>query len=219
MFMTAWESAIRRWEMIRKRLNLSKNRFPWILCAGYAVYLITKWTRCRRAGRAFPHILLTSVVVWAAVYLGRALGRSDGSHIDSALPPVCLLLAHGSHLAATRMLKGNEHPWQRRLVICEVFLLVLGSWFFLSESDTRFRNMGRFLERSGDALSGSRPTFHRFPREIAVIEKWTRPDDVILDVAMAPAFHVFSGRRGPGTLDAPAAPREPSSLFEAKPSK
>jgi len=177
-----------------------------ILYGGYTAALALQWIRDAKARRPFRPVLLAVVVVWGAVFFLRTQGRSDIGHLESALPPVCLLLAD----LASRLL-----PWQRRgeanrglarrLATGGLIIGLLAAWLFLFETDLRLTP-----ERRGtvpyETLYGrvfipdawrAKALDERTRKLIAL----TAPGDTILDLSAAPIFHVLTGRPGPGLAD------------------
>ena len=102
-----------------------------VLYAGYALALLVSWLRCLRARRPFAHSLLLAVVVWGLVFFARSFGRADEAHMDTTLPPICLLLGHLTGVVAARWRGGEgETPRFRRCAVgacAGVFAL----WVFL----------------------------------------------------------------------------------------
>jgi len=113
-------------------------RLYGLLLAGYCVALVATWVRARRAGERFAHPLLLSVVVFGAVFFVRSQGRSDEPHLDSALPPVCLLLGHLASLAFARF--AERRPLRRpALARGAVVVASLALWVFVLDIDTFLR--------------------------------------------------------------------------------
>jgi hypothetical protein len=179
--------------------------------AGYLVALVGLWGRALVARRPFPHVLLAAVTIWGAVFFARSLGRSDWPHLESAIPPVCLLLAHALQVAW----RWDGVEWaqmrvRRRVleVVCCVGVAL--SWALLQGSDRLFTT----------ALGGTdwkRPLhpIRSLPRlkaighlnamlidsRIQLIRKWTTPDQTILDLSASPGLYAIADRDGPGYFD------------------
>jgi hypothetical protein len=171
------------------------------LYLGYAALLAARWIR-----RARPDPLLIAVVAWGGLYLLRALGRSDEPHLDSALPPVCLLLAHLLSRGFGALWPEEARPDRaRRLTEAGVGIIVLGGWMFLLGTDVALRpeRMGTFrLGSLTEAVFVEEENKARnTDRTILAIRKWTRPGDLILDLSSSPYLYVLTGRLGPGYWD------------------
>jgi hypothetical protein len=171
-----------------------------LLYLAYGVGLAVSWLRAVRSGRPFAHPLLLVFVVWGGVYFLRSFGRSDSAHLYSAIPPVCLLIAHAASLAARRI------PERARLVAVGLAgALFLWGWVYLIGSDRtldlRYRGEAPLESLDGRVFLRKTSTLRSIDRKVAVILRRTKPDDVILDLAAAPLFHPITGRMGPGQAD------------------
>ncbi len=179
-------------------------RLPWLLYAAYGGILAWRYVADRTAGRPFPYALLTAVVVWGAVFFGRSLGRSDVAHLDSAIPPVCLLGAHAL-CAALRRVPGaaGASPAARRRLAAAAGAAVFALWAFLLHADHRFEPaVHRQIARTVDAIRRPVPIdVFGYGREVWAIRRRTAPGDIVLDLSGAPMFYVLSGRPGPGGAD------------------
>jgi hypothetical protein len=177
-----------------------------ILYAGYALLLGTQWVRDLRAGRPFRPVLLAVVVAWGAVFFLRTLGRSDAGHLESALPPACLVLAHFlSQLLPWQSRGDPSRAMARRLATGGVIVGTLAMWVFLFGTDHLLIST-RIGSTPYESLSGriSVPDAWRARaldgRVRELIER-SDPDDTILDLSAAPMVHVLTGRPGPGRFD------------------
>ena len=177
----------------------------YLLYAGvyiaYAAVLAMRWIR-----RARFDPLLLAVVVWGGLYLLRTLGRSDEPHLDSALPPVCLLLAHLLSLAFRALWPPRESPdWSRRLTEVGVGAIVLGGWMFALGTDIALRpeRMGTFqLSALPEVVFVEEEKKARnYDRTILAVREWTQPGDLILDMSSSPYLYVLTERLGPGYSD------------------
>jgi hypothetical protein len=190
-------------------------RLPVLLYAGYLATLVVLWVRAARQRHPFPHALLLAVVVWGAVFFTRSLGRSDLAHLDSALPPVCLV---GAHLlgCAYRVLWPSLSGWSARGVQAATCVGVMAAWIFLSGSDRRW-NVGPVplqLQAAARAIA-EQPDFRSLEPWVSAIRIMTKPEGRILDMSCAPIFHVMTGRVGPGHADVlmPGTFRSPEEEF------
>jgi hypothetical protein len=176
-----------------------------LLYAGYAAALALRFVLGLRSRRPFRPVLLAVVVVWGGVFFLRTQGRSDIGHLESALPPICLLLADlASRTLPARSAAVDARPG-RRLATSALIAFVLAAWVFLFETDQRLT-----LDRRGsvpyESLYG-RVSVRNAWRARALDERvhrlteMTQPGDSILDLSAAPIFHVLTGRPGPGRFD------------------
>jgi hypothetical protein len=183
----------------------------WLYPAMYSTYgavLAWLWLRSVRARERFEHPLLLAVVIWGAIYMVRAIGRSDEHHLTSALPPICLLIAHlvsaGSRALRLRTeaklpaAAGAGMRWAACGVVLAAWVVLQGSDLYITRADR-----GVFPLRSLDSQvrirSSERAT--RIDRSVNRIARLTGPDQTVLDLTHAPLLHVLAGRRGPGYGD------------------
>lgn len=166
-----------------------------ILYLGYALALAALWLRLRRQGRPFPHALLAAVVSWGGIYFLRSLGRADQAHLDSALPPVCLLLAH----ALSRALHGRP-PWLQlggAAASLALFVHLECTAWVLPAS---VRGWSPVV-----ALAGGVSVAAERLEEVDSVALWLRtrtpPGERILDLSASPILHVLADRPGPGHAD------------------
>jgi len=181
-------------------------RLPILLYGGYLVLLAVRWVRSVRRNEPFDRPLLLAVVVWGASYFLRSLGRSDAPHLDSAIPPLCLLLAHSLHAALTRL--ASLSGWVRRNMKPVGLVaggLLLGAWVFLYGSDTWLDPANRgwtpVQSAKGQTSLGESARLMRIDRKVLEIQEWSRPGDTILDLSASPMLHVLTERLGPGYAD------------------
>jgi len=165
----------------------------------YAIYgatvASTEW-RARRRGEPPRDPMLAVLVVFGALYFTRTLGRSDEAHLDSALPPVCLILAH----ALWRIASGLRLPPRVAAACGAAFLagwtLLLGTGFVV------FSERGeRPLVFSGGRIYAKSFGGKSIDWAVSQILSRTRPGDVVLDMTWAPLVHVLADRDGPGGSD------------------
>ena len=188
-----------------------------LLYAGYALLLGGHLLRSLRRRTGFQDTLLLAVAVWGGVYFLRSLGRSDAPHLDSAIPPACLLAARALWAALRRLAPaGGAAGAGRRFAEVAAILAVLGGWVFLLGSD-RSLALGRRATAPLVSVGGGRtslPPQHRFriiDPKVRSIREWSEPGDVILDLSASPLFYVLAERLGPGFADIvmPATFRDP----------
>lgn len=202
LFMPEWT----RPSIVVAFVTLGFRLYLFVFGAFLAV-LLFRWGRALRAGRPFEHALLLSFVVFGGLYFVRSLGRSDWPHLDSALPPVVVLLAYCASFA-TRLRCFDSETRSRaargaRGVFC---LAVFLGWALLSASDrvTSIPNafMGETrLEIEGESVwlkPGPAFIIDRIARAIA---DHSGADETVLVMSHEPMLHVLSGRHSPGYHD------------------
>lgn len=177
-----------------------------LLYGGYALVLGGLWIRSLARGRAFPHPLLLAVVVWGGVYFLRTLGRADVAHLDSAVPPACLVLAHLLAVATGRARTRPRTETRRapRPVPVALGAVAFAGWVLLQGSD-RYREPDLLLRApipsAGGAIRVSPSQARVVNRTVEALREHTREGDTILDLASSPIYHVLAGRLGPGLAD------------------
>jgi hypothetical protein len=180
-------------------------RLYWVLYAGYVGVLGWRWVRDLREGRSSRDPLLVAVVVWGTVFFIRSLGRSDEPHLDSVIPPICLLLAHLTGLVFERFWPEQSPRPGRLRSRAGICIAVLVVWVFLNETDVAIgrSSLGRHpVLFRGETVWLSSPHRARMFNELfKSIEDHTSPGDVILDMGAAPIFYVATDRLGPGVSD------------------
>jgi hypothetical protein len=187
-----------RWK-IRRWFVAVQFRLWGALYLGYAAALGIQVVRALRRREASSLAMLVAIAVWGGIYYVRTLGRSDEPHLDSALPPVCLLLGHLFYTATRRF--GARRSGTLVAVACALFAV----WIFLTASD-RFlpqRQRGHIpLQSLAGAVRLPRSTIAQgIDWSIVSILAWSRPGDAILDLTASPLFHVISDRNGAGVSD------------------
>jgi hypothetical protein len=176
-----------------------------LLYLGYAATLAIRWRRDRKADRPFGSPVLLAVVLFGAVYFTRSLGRSDEAHLASAVPPVCLLLAHlTSRLSrrARRFLSAQHVGAADAAVIS----IALAAWVLVSGADRAFapyaRDLG--LENAAADTQGYAEKRRNFAAQIERIRENRERNGlrvVVLDLSAQPMLYVRMGWMGPGGLD------------------
>jgi hypothetical protein len=197
----------RHWDRIL--IGRAFLRFEFRLYSGlyfiYAAALLFTWLRCFRLGRPYPHAFLGSLVIFGAVFYIRSHGRADEAHLDSTIPPICILLAHASSTVFARLRSWPRLarlPWKHAATaFCGV---VLCGWILLLTSDQKLINTYDGFER----IDGLADAIYISPNEARMIARLTQTiasesqsDDVILDLSPSPYFYVLTQRRGPGHRD------------------
>ncbi|MDB4433359.1 glycosyltransferase family 39 protein [bacterium] len=173
---------------------------------GYAAVLARDWYRSFKERHDFEHSLLLAVVIWGGIFFLRTLGRSDEHHLNTALPPACLLLAHLASAAfgTLQSRRGTPQRWQSpaEVLFCTV---AFAGWIFLQGSDLyldrerrgvhplRCLEGGIFIDSAKDAA--------KLDAKVETIVRSTEPGDTILDLSHAPMIHLLTDRDGPGYGD------------------
>lgn len=177
-----------------------------VLYAAYIVALSARWVRCRRQNREFGDALLLAVAIWGLLYFVRAIGRSDDHHLNSAIPPACLLIAHLISLGF-RALWGREAGprWERAAMQGVICVLVLAAWLYLGAVDVfaaaRYGTLVAYRSIAGGFYAHSERAADSLDGPVEFVRARTAPGDTILDLTMSPFLYVAAGRRGPGYLD------------------
>jgi hypothetical protein len=179
-------------------------RLYTLLYAGYLIGVFGLWLRALRRREPFQHVLLLTAVIWGATYYVRSFGRSDVAHLESALPPVCLFLAHLLHLTVRRWSdRRGLVASQRRLVTVGAMLVFFSLWTFLFKIDLHFTERGRTVPyETIDGIRMKDPiAVRQLDKRIRDVRRLTRPGDTILDMSYAPGFYLVTERTGPGWFD------------------
>jgi hypothetical protein len=159
-----------------------------LLYLAYAVWLAWKLQRAVREGRRFEDALLLVTVVWGGIFFIRSFGRADEPHLDSAIPPVCLLLAHAAHLAYRR--------WPKRFAETAIVVGGFVLWIYVLGVDMMFDYPYSMPgPASKDSVTWSQQ------KRIDKILQWSKPGDRVLDLTASPMLLVVSDRLGPGYRD------------------
>jgi hypothetical protein len=177
-----------------------------LLYLSYALWLLPRWLRAlvRRERMADP--LLLAVAVWGGVYFLRTLGRSDFPHLDSAIPPACLLAACALGRGVARLCaRWSLSPARASALAFACGAAFFGLWVLAEGPDLVARRVLR--GRTPLTALHSRSFVQRQhamrvvdPR-VAAIRAWTQPSETILDLSASPLFYVASDREGPGWAD------------------
>jgi Dolichyl-phosphate-mannose-protein mannosyltransferase len=180
-------------------------RLPWLLYALYAAVLLPGALRALWRGERFRHALLLAVTAWGGVFFVRSLGRSDIAHLDSAIPPACLLTVHAIWVAYrfARNRFDLTGSWRERAFEATVVAAAFAFWVGILGSEVywRWRGVAGHVDLLERVLDGRPPVLEGAEQEVAAIERFSGPDDVIVDFTSAPLLHVLTGRRGPGYAD------------------
>lgn len=180
-------------------------RLYLVLYGIYAGALLLRGWRAFRAGRPFESPLLLAFVVFGGVYFVRTLGRSDAPHLYSALPPVCLLLAHAlAKASAWRPGEGRLRARPSRVqagvaaVAGALWLLFMGGDVFLFAE-----NRGQVPVRSLDGRVGvnSEQYAGLVDRIVEIVRRSSAEGERVLDLSASPLLLVIAGRLGPGGPD------------------
>ena len=184
-------------------------RTHWFLYAGYVVALGYSWVRARIARKPFEHALLVAIVVWGGIYFIRSLGRSDEAHLDSAIPPVCLLFAHLLSVCFRASWTARANRRGLRVFAETVIVVVTTSlWVYFLGTDLYFdeSRRGRIVLHSTRSLGediriASKGRALQVDRVVRMITRRTEPDAQILNMSETPMFYLLTARKGPGYFD------------------
>jgi hypothetical protein len=186
--------------------SLGFRLYP-LLFLGFLLTLCLRWAQAIKTRQRFGSVFLLTFVVFGAVYFTRSMGRSDLPHLDSAIPPVALLLAYCAsrvtHLERFDAALIGQRAWKNRLVLC---VIVLGAWTFANGSDRYLdtqKMMGdlRLEHISDEVRVRSRSLGMEIDQLIPVIQKYSEPDQTILVMAHSPLIYVVAERHSPGYFD------------------
>lgn len=190
-------SISRYWTAVQFRLWMA-------LYAGYLIGVAWAWWKALRRREPFEHVLLLAAVIWGATFFVRTLGRSDVAHLESALPPVCLFLAHALWLALRPLLRRPRFDaWDRRLLIGGMGTVVFAGWIYLFGTDMHVKILGQshyFEEIDGIAMKDE-IAVRVIDKRIRTMRRDSKPGQAILDLSYAPLFYVIVDRNGPGWFD------------------
>lgn len=186
--------------------SLGFRLYP-LLYVGLLASLLYRWARAFRDNRPFESVYLLTFVVFGAVYFARSMGRSDMPHLDSALPPIAILLAYCASLSTKLkhfdFAVAGRRAGINRLALCVV---IFAAWTFATGSDryldTRKMMGGVALENMSDTIkvrSGSLGM--EIDKLIPIIQEHSQPDDTILVMAHSPLIYVVAERHSPGFFD------------------
>ena len=180
-------------------------RLPWLLYGLYLLALAPQALRSLWRREAFPHAFLLAVVAWGGVFFVRSLGRSDVAHLDSAIPPACLLTVHGIWLVY-RVLRRRfdlRGAWRERALEVAVCVSAFAFWVGILGSEVywRWRGTSGHVEMLESLRSGRPIALENGETEIAAIERLAAPGARIVDFTSAPLLHVLTARPGPGYAD------------------
>jgi predicted small integral membrane protein len=181
----------------------------------YAAYLgVLGWRglRAYRSGERFHYAFLLSIVVFGAVFFIRSLGRADEPHLDSAIPPVLLLIAHGTSVVFDRLWKrkyGGKRKSEGRVRRRHAELLTAAAlfvcWVLVTGSDLQVRRQDRMIYAIPNIAEEIRVNREIQARTIGTtveaIQTYSEPNDTLLDLSPSPFFYVLAERLGPGYFD------------------
>jgi hypothetical protein len=169
--------------------------------------LLYGWGKALKARRPFESVFLLTFVVFGAVYFARSMGRSDMPHLDSAIPPIAVLLAYCASLS-TKLKPFDVRQIGRRAELNRILLCIaaLGVWIFATGSDLYLDTKSSMGDIALESVPGkievrSHSLGHEIDGLIPVIQKYAEPEDTILVMAHAPLIYVLSDRHSPGYFD------------------
>jgi hypothetical protein len=174
-----------------------------LLCGLFVAGLVGFWVRASLRGDRFAYPLQLAVAVWASVFFLRTVHRSDEFHLDSALPPICLLFVLFAHGVFERFVAPRARS---RAAAAEwAAVAVLGAtWVFLSGADLWLSKERRGLHplaSTGGVVRIADPELAKVWDGLVAGLKRLPPDARVLDLTVSPMLYVLSGRLGPGEFD------------------
>jgi hypothetical protein len=185
-----------RWQLEHAFSMLEFRLYP-LLFLGYLCALGWRWWSALRAGKSFDDVLLLSTVVWGATYFLRSFGRADIPHLETAIPPVCLLIAH---LAQPRASKMPARAWATALRVVSVFC----AWVLLNGADLyalpSVRGERPVIALGGEVLAIP-DVLAMVDPTVRAIQRHSSPGDILLDLSASPLIHALSERSGVGHSD------------------
>jgi len=182
-------------------------RFYWLFYLGLLVYLLYRWGRALSTGLPFDDVFLLAFVVFGAVYFTRSVGRSDVPHLDSAIPPIAVLLAWCvSRLGRLKPFDPERAGRSARHATRALCVGVFGLWVFLYGSE-RFIDQAEMMGNrplatlDGEVRVRARSLGMLVDRLVPIIQQHSEPDDQILVMTHSPLFYVLTERHSPGYFD------------------
>jgi hypothetical protein len=181
-------------------------RFYLALYAAFALALVARWLKALQEGRPFEQSFFLAYVIWGGIYLLRSLGRSDEPHLDSAIPPVTLLIAWLAS-RVTRLPRFRNESAGRGLANAPWALCagLLVGWIFAIGSD-RYVDSSPKRRTTPVASVGEdilvRPGRARIlDEQLPKIRQHAKPGETILVMFHAPMLYVLADRHSPGFHD------------------
>ncbi|MDG2304669.1 MAG: hypothetical protein P8R42_08415 [Candidatus Binatia bacterium] len=222
--LVVWSEAVQRAVEMTKlqAVDMPPLHFPWgwerqeiqgalvavvfraapLFYVSYIVLVLTMWARDLRSGVDCRRPLLIAIVFFGAVYLGRGFGRADQGHLDTAMPPVLLLLGHMLGGIESRLAKAMSARAATAIVATAGVALLVVSVAGQRSDDWMFSPAPPRVPIK--AVQGRIKRWiynNKTDPAVAMIKRSTRATDTILDLSASPLFSVLSGRRGPGYAD------------------
>jgi hypothetical protein len=180
-------------------------RLIWVLYGLYLVGLAVSYVRARQRGEAFPHALLMAVWLFGGVFFVRSLTRSDELHLDSVIPPVCLLTVHWAYLACQSVGRRFEiEEAARGRAHAAVAALLVASWVFLLGVDLwvpHARRGEHEVVSMREGIEVQQDHQAQLTDRIVRRLRLTDPEARILDLTASPVYKLLADRRGYGAND------------------
>lgn len=203
-------------------------RFYLLLYVCFIATLLLRWGRAVRDRRRFDDAFLLTFVLFGAIFFVRSMGRSDIPHLDSAIPPIAVLLVYSAYLVA-KFVAGLVRPAIRaspRITIAAkwaFFVCLVSSWSFLNGSEQFFDRNGMMgdteMETTRGATFGATRVWPKglefiLDPLVFAIQERTEPGDSILSLYADPLIYVLAERHSPGYFDVimPGTFRSPEEL-------
>ncbi len=182
-----WPARLKRFDLVFFFISLEFRLYA-LLYLVLALRIGSRVLRAVREGRSFEQPLLLATVLFGGIYFIRSYGRSDEAHLDSAIPPVCLLLAYAAYRVHRRW------PWRGAQTAIVIGGPVL--WISLLGVDMVYTDPYAVLPPASNPMI----TWSQQKRVNKIVE-WSKPGERILDMTASPMLHVASGRLGYGYRD------------------
>jgi hypothetical protein len=137
------------------------------------------------------------------VFFLRTIHRSDESHLDSVLPPICLLFALSAHWLFRRIVAPRARSravaaeWGAVAVLGAAWVLLSGADLWLSEER---RGVHPVTSTAGVVRIPNRELAELWDDLVAGLKRLP-PDSQVLDLTVSPMLYVLSDRLGPGEFD------------------
>ena len=177
----------RRFDQVFFFVNLEFRLYA-LLYLALALRIGSQLVRAVRERRSFEQPLLLATLIWGGIYFIRSYGRADEPHLDSAIPPVCLLLGYAAHRVYRRW------PW--RGAQTAIVIVGFALWIYLLGVDMMFRYPYSVVAPPHNPLI----TWSQQKRVDKIVE-WSKPGERILDLTASPMLYVASDRLGYGYRD------------------
>jgi hypothetical protein len=181
-------------------------RFYPLLFISLALTLTFQWGKALHRRTPFKNVFLLTFVVFGGTFFVRSMGRSDVPHLDSAIPPVLVLLAYcvsfTTRLPVFRPEVGGRMAVARKWTLLVCFF---GAWSYLNGVDLYLHpeEIGDIPLKSaaGTIYVSSQKFGTSLDKVVPPIQKYSEPGDTILVMTNAPIIYPLAQRYSPGYFD------------------